>query len=433
MTQTLAVIGAQWGDEGKGKVVDFLSSKANAVVRFQGGHNAGHTLISNGKKIVLHLIPAGILHPAVHAFIGNGVVLSPEALRTELNQLEEFIENVTDRIRISDSCSLILSSHAALDQAREAAKGKHAIGTTSRGIGPAYEDKVARRGLRVYDLFDHQLLWSKTSSLLDYHNFLLKHRFGANTVDAKKIFEQLARASEWMLPLVTDVSQEVSNLIANDQRVLFEGAQGVMLDIDHGTYPFVTSSNTGVGGITNGVGIGPSKIRFTLAIAKAYTTRVGAGPFPTELHDGAGKHLADKGVEFGATTGRPRRCGWFDSVLVRRAHQLNQFTAMCVTKLDVMDGLNVIRICTGYKYLGQIVDNITTSAFRLQNCEAIYEEMPGWNESTAGVTDFEALPQNAQNYLERIAELTGIPIVLISTGPKRADTIFQDSFKVFWN
>ncbi len=426
MTQTLAVIGGQWGDEGKGKIVDCLSSAVNAVVRFQGGHNAGHTLVTDDRSIVLHLIPAGILHRAVTAFIGNGVVLSPEALYDELQKLSEIVRDLKERVRISDDCTLLLPSHAALDVAREKAKGSRAIGTTSRGIGPAYEDKIARRALKVHHLFDHELLGEKVSELLDYHNFLLGQRFGEEAIAANLIHDSLCEASQWMLPLVTDVSRDVSSLVDNGSKVLFEGAQGVMLDIDHGTYPYVTSSNTGIGGISTGAGLPLAKINKTLAVVKAYTTRVGAGPFPTELHDSVGNRLAARGVEFGATTGRPRRCGWFDSVLVRRAHQLNHFDGLCVTKLDVLDELESIKICTNYQYDGRSVDNITSSAIRLQQCEPVYEEMPGWHDATYGITDYQKLPQNAKKYLMRISELTGVPVAMISTGPNRPHVIYRE-------
>lgn len=426
MTQTVAVIGAQWGDEGKGKIVDCLSSAVDAVVRFQGGHNAGHTLVTEERSIVLHLVPAGILHSAVTAFIGNGVVLSPEALHEELQKLGEVVDNPTERIRISDDCTLLLPSHAALDVAREKAKGSRAIGTTSRGIGPAYEDKVARRSLKVFHLFDHQLLRDKVNELLDYHNFLLSRRFGEEVIDPNQLYNSLCEASEWIIPLVTDVSRDVSDLVGKGSKVLFEGAQGVMLDIDHGTYPYVTSSNTGIGGISTGAGFPPAKINMTLAIVKAYTTRVGAGPFPTELDDDVADHLATKGIEFGATTGRPRRCGWFDAVLVRRAHQLNHFDGLCITKLDVMDGIETIKICTHYHYEGRLEDNITSNAYRLAQCVPFYEEMPGWNDSTCGITDYHKLPQNAKDYLMRIVELTGVPIAMISTGPSRAHVIYRE-------
>ncbi len=427
MTQTIAVIGGQWGDEGKGKIVDCLSSSVDAVVRFQGGHNAGHTLITDDSKLVLHLVPAGILHHSVTAFIGNGVVLSPDALHKELEELTSRVEDINERVRISEDCTLLIPSHAALDRAREAAKGKQAIGTTGRGIGPAYEDKVARRAIKAHHLFDQNLLSDKVNELMEYHNFLLVHQFGSKEFDVSQVFNSLCKSSEWMLPLITDVSGDVSELLKKGRKVLFEGAQGVMLDIDHGSYPYVTSSSTGIGGISTGAGVPPAKVDKTLAIVKAYTTRVGAGPFPTELHDDdTGRHLASKGKEFGATTGRPRRCGWFDAVLVRRAHQTNHFDGLCITKLDILDGLESIKICVGYRRAGQYISNSTSNAFRLEQCEALYEELPGWPGSTYGITDYQDLPELAKVYLNRISEVTGIQIAMISTGPERSHTIYRE-------
>ena len=425
--QTLAIVGGQWGDEGKGKIVDCLSARTDAVVRFQGGHNAGHTLVSDNRKVIVHLIPAGILHEHVRAYIGNGVVVSLEALQNEMRNVENHVEDVSRRLAISEDCALLLPSHAALDQARELSKGKRAIGTTSRGIGPAYEDKIARRGIKMHDLRDDGVLSDKVTELLDYHNFLLRERYSTEQVDTYKILDFLLSAVEWATPMVADVSSEVSDLIDKGKRVLFEGAQGVMLDIDHGTYPYVTSSNTGTGAISTGGGIPVSRVNHVMAIVKAYTTRVGSGPFPTELHDEIGKRIAEKGDEFGATTGRPRRCGWFDAVTVRRAHQLNHFNGLCVTKLDVLDGLDTLKICTGYRTNDAVSRNLSCNAKNLQESIPIYEELPGWNESTYGVTRYTDLPRNAKNYLEGIAEMSGVPIDIISTGPERKHTIFNES------
>ncbi len=423
--QTLAIVGGQWGDEGKGKIVDCLSTGADAVLRFQGGHNAGHTLVSDSYKIVLHLIPAGIMHDHVQAFIGNGVVLSLEALQEEITSAEEIMPNVSKRVRISEDSALLLPSHAALDQAREASSGKRAIGTTSRGIGPAYEDKIARRGLKAHDLRDLDELHGKLDNLLDYHNFLLRERYSAAQLDLNEIFDFLAAASQWAVPMIADVSSEVTALIDNGQKVLFEGAQGVMLDIDHGTFPYVTSSNTGIGAIATGGGVPVSKVNHMMAIVKAYTTRVGAGPFPTELFDETGQLIAKRGAEFGATTGRPRRCGWFDAVIIRRAHQLNQFTSLCITKLDVLDKFETLKICTGYRNNGVEVNSSSCNARNLQLSEPIYEEFPGWQESTYGITEYDKLPLNARNYLRAISDCCGIPIEIVSTGPKREHTIYS--------
>ncbi len=427
MTQTLAIVGGQWGDEGKGKIVDCLSGNADAVVRFQGGHNAGHTLVTDGEKIVVHLIPAGILREHVTAYIGNGVVLSVEALRSEINHLEEHLGKVLDRVKVSEDCALLLPSHAALDKAREIKKGRQAIGTTSRGIGPAYEDKIARRGLKLHDLLDLESAGLKAAELLDYHNYLLTNYYAQEAVDSEGIISNLIEAAEWLVPMIVDVSAELNGLLLQNKKVLFEGAQGVMLDIDHGTYPFVTSSNTGIGAVGTGAGIAPSRVDHVLAIVKAYTTRVGSGPFPTELHDDVGQQIAEAGDEFGATTGRPRRCGWFDAVLVRRAHQLNHFDGLCITKLDVLDELETIRICTAYKMPeGQLLDS-SGNARQLERCEPVYEEMPGWKQNTCGTQEFDRLPMNAKNYLNRIAGLTGVPIDIVSTGPERTQLIYTSA------
>ncbi len=423
---TFAVIGGQWGDEGKGKVVDCLSSSAHAVVRFQGGHNAGHTLVAADEKVIVHLIPAGILHPQVTAFIGNGVVLSVDALRKEIAGIPEQIENVAGRLRISEDCALLLPSHAALDQAREKAKGNKAIGTTSRGIGPAYEDKIARRGLKLHDLSDASRMRDKAADLIDYHNFLLEKYYHAEPFDSVEAAAQIEAARDWILPMMTDVASEVSGMIEQGKKVLFEGAQGVMLDIDHGTFPFVTSSNTGAGAIITGAGIALSKVQHITAITKAYATRVGAGPFPTELHDRNGKHIAEQGAEFGATTGRPRRCGWLDAVLLRRAHAINGFHGLCITKLDVLDQLETVRICCAYRFEGQTVTELSSNASNLERCEPVYEELPGWLESTRGVTQYEKLPSRAKDFIERIENLIEVPVDMVSTGPDRSHVIYRN-------
>ncbi len=425
--QILAIVGGQWGDEGKGKIVDCLSARTDAVVRFQGGHNAGHTLVSDNRKVVVHLIPAGILHQHVRAFIGNGVVLSLEALQNEMASIAEHVPNLSNRLRISEDCALLLPSHAALDQARESNKGKRAIGTTSRGIGPAYEDKIARRGLKVHDLLNAKVLSEKVTELMDYHNFLLGQRYDAPQVNADGALDFLLAATEWAAPMITDVSSDVSKLIDEGKRVLFEGAQGVLLDIDHGTYPYVTSSNTGTGAIATGGGIPVSRVNHVMAIVKAYTTRVGSGPFPTELDDEVGQYIANRGAEFGATTGRPRRCGWFDAVTVRRSHQLNGFDGLCITKLDVLDGLDTLKICTNYRVRDITSNNMSCNAKNLDECEPIYEEIAGWDESTLGITRYADLPKNAKKYLDSISELCGAPIDIISTGPERRHTIMSES------
>ncbi len=427
MIRTLAVLGGQWGDEGKGKIVDCLSENADAVIRFQGGHNAGHTLVTGNSKVVVHLIPAGILRKQVTAYIGNGVVLSVDALRAEIDQLETHLGPITTRLRISEDCSLLLPSHAALDKAREIRKGRQAIGTTSRGIGPAYEDKIARRGLKLHDLLDLDSARKKVKELVDYHNFILTNYLEYDAVDSDPIVEGILDAADWLVPMICDVSTEVCELLEQRKKVLFEGAQGVMLDIDHGTYPFVTSSNTGIGAVGTGAGISPARIDHVLAIVKAYTTRVGSGPFPTELHNEVGSHIAKAGDEFGATTGRPRRCGWFDAVLVRRAHQLNYFHGLCITKLDVLDELDTLKICTAYKVEGADISDSSGNAWRLGRCEPVYEELPGWQESTSGIQDYDELPSKAKDYLQRIVELTGVPIDMVSTGPDRDHLIYRPS------
>jgi adenylosuccinate synthase len=423
--KNVVVIGTQWGDEGKGKIVDLLTDRAAAVARFQGGHNAGHTLVIGGKKTVLHLIPSGIMRDGVTCLIGNGVVLSLDALVEEAQALIANGVPVFERLKISPRCPLILPSHAALDLAREKAKGAAAIGTTGRGIGPAYEDKVARRAVKVSDLFMREKFASKLGEVLDYHNFLLKHYFRADTVDFAKTLDEAMQAAELIAPLTADVTQMLQDLADSGQSILFEGAQGTFLDIDHGTYPFVTSSNTVAAAASIGTGIGPRNLDYILGIVKAYTTRVGAGPFPTELFDDMGQHLARVGAEFGATTGRPRRCGWFDAVALRRSIVNSSVSGLCVTKLDVLDELEAIQICIGYQIDGKPISGLPIMVDRFAECRPIYEELPGWQESTVGVTEFDQLPENARNYLDRIEVLAGVPVDIISTGPDREQTIIK--------
>ena len=423
MGRFVVVIGTQWGDEGKGKVVDLLTERAAAVVRFQGGHNAGHTLVIGGKKTILSLIPSGILREQVRCFIGNGVVLSLEALLKESRTLIEQGVPVFERLRISPLCPLILPSHILLDQARERARGANAIGTTGRGIGPAYEDKVARRAVRVADLFQRERFAAKLGEVLDFHNFVLQHYFRQNPVDFQKTLDEQLAYAETIAPLVTDVTLDLDRLRREGANALFEGAQGAMLDVDLGTYPYVTSSNTTAGFAGTGSGLGPRSFDYVLGIVKAYTTRVGAGPFPTELFDDSGEHLSRVGHEFGSVTGRRRRCGWFDSVALRRAIVHSSVSGLCITKLDVLDGLELIRVCVGYRIGGEVVREPPLSLEGYTALEPVYEEMPGWRESTVGLTDYAALPANARKYLERLESLVGVPIDVISTGPDRDQTI----------
>jgi len=421
----VVVVGSQWGDEGKGKVVDLLTDRAGAVVRFQGGHNAGHTLVIDGQKTVLHLIPSGILREHVLCLIGNGVVLSPEALVSELQALEAKGVPVRERLRISPACPVILPSHVALDQARERARGKAAIGTTGRGIGPAYEDKVARRGVRVEDLFHRERLAAKLGELLDYHNFVLQRFYGEPAQDFQRIQEECLRVAGLLEPMVTDVGGALAARREAGENLLFEGAQGTLLDIDQGTYPFVTSSNTTAGAAATGSGVGPRELDYVLGITKAYTTRVGAGPFPTELFDELGEHLARRGHEFGATTGRPRRCGWFDAVALRRAVQINSISGLCMTKLDVLDELDTLRICVGYRCGEQTRYILPSGAEALAACEPEYIELPGWKRSTLGIRRYADLPGEARAYLERIEGLCGVPVDIVSTGADRNETIVR--------
>ena len=423
MGRNVVVIGTQWGDEGKGKIVDLLTDKADAVVRFQGGHNAGHTLVIKGKKTVLHLIPSGILRDEVRCLIGNGVVLSPSALLEELDMLAQGGVDARSRIGISESCPVILPYHIALDQAREAARGKKAIGTTGRGIGPCYEDKVSRRGIRLGEMLDTEHFRERLREVMDYHNFSLEHLFKFDTVDYQQVLDEALAQAEQIRPLIEDVPGTLHSLRREGRSVMFEGAQGALLDIDHGTYPYVTSSNTTAGGAASGSGVGPRDIDYVLGIVKAYTTRVGAGPFPTELFDDDGDHLGVKGHEFGATTGRKRRCGWLDTVALRRSLQINSVTGMCVTKLDVLDGLDTVKICVAYTLDGRRVDTPPVGADRFERCEPVFIEMPGWKESTVGARSRDELPENARAYLRKVEELCETPIDIISTGPDREETI----------
>ena len=425
MGNNVVVIGTQWGDEGKGKIVDLLTERASAVVRFQGGHNAGHTLVIDGVKTVLHLIPSGILRDGVSCLIGNGVVLALDALVEEANALIARGVPVYDRLKISPGCPLILPSHVALDIAREKRRGSSAIGTTGRGIGPAYEDKVSRRALRVSDLFVRENFASKLGEILDYHNFLLKNYYGAAPVDFAKTLDEALGYVEIVGPITADVTQILHDLDEAGKSIMFEGAQGSFLDIDHGTYPFVTSSNTVAAAASTGTGVGPRNLDYILGIVKAYTTRVGAGPFPTELFDDQGAHLARVGAEFGATTGRPRRCGWFDAVALRRSIVNSSVSGLCVTKLDVLDELETIQICVGYSIDGEAIAGLPVVVDRFAECEPIYEEWSGWQESTVGITEFDKLPQKARAYLARIEELAGVPVDIISTGPDREQTIIK--------
>lgn len=423
MAKNVVVLGSQWGDEGKGKIVDLLTDRAAAVVRFQGGHNAGHTLVIGEEKTVLHLIPSGILRDNVMCLIGNGVVLSPEALFEELKMLEDRGIPASDRLKISEACPMIMPYHIALDQAREVARGKKAIGTTGRGIGPAYEDKVSRRAIRVGDLLDEKEFAEKLKIVMEYHNFSLKEYFKVDTVDYQQVLDQTLAFGEKMKPMIADIPGMLYSLRKQGNSIMFEGAQGTLLDIDQGTYPYVTSSNTTAGGACTGSGIGPKDLDYILGITKAYTTRVGAGPFPTELFDDIGQYLGEKGHEFGATTGRSRRCGWFDGVAMRRAAQVNSITGLCITKLDVLDGLETIKICTGYEFKGHILDLPPVGADAFEECKPIYESIPGWSEKTVGIRNLDELPQNARNYLDKLAEVVGVPVDIISTGPERDETI----------
>ncbi len=429
--RNVVVIGTQWGDEGKGKVVDWLTDHAQAVVRFQGGHNAGHTLIIGGKKTILRLIPSGIMHPQVTCYIGNGVVLSPEALFKEIGELEAAGLDVRSRLKISEAATLILPYHVAIDHAREKKRGSDKIGTTGRGIGPAYEDKVARRALRVQDFFYPEQFAAKLKENLDYHNFALTQYYKVDALDYQKVLNEAMSYAEQIKPMVVDVSSALYTAEQAGQNLLFEGAQGTLLDIDHGTYPFVTSSNCVAGNAAAGSGVGPGSLHYILGITKAYCTRVGAGPFPSELYDHenptkqdpVGIRLAEVGKEFGSVTGRPRRTGWLDAAALKRSIQINGLTGLCITKLDVLDGIKTIRLCVGYKLDGKTLDVLPRGAEAVARCEPIYEDFEGWTDSTVGITDWNKLPKTAQDYLNRVQEICGKPIAMVSTGPERDETI----------
>ncbi|HZV22759.1 MAG TPA: adenylosuccinate synthase [Luteimonas sp.] len=427
MGQSVVVLGAQWGDEGKGKIVDLLTEQVGAVARFQGGHNAGHTLVIGGKKTVLHLIPSGILHPGVQCLIGNGVVLSPAALKKEIGELEAEGIDVRSRLKISPATPLIMPYHIALDQAREKAAGGKAIGTTGRGIGPAYEDKVARRGIRVADLHYPKELADKLRVALDYHNFVLTKYLGVEAVDFQQVLDEALEFGAYVEPMKHDVAGILHDLRKQGERVLYEGAQGSLLDIDHGTYPYVTSSNTTIGGALAGTGVGADAIDYVLGIAKAYATRVGGGPFPTELDDDVGEGIRKRGQEFGATTGRPRRCGWIDLVALKRAVAINGINGLCITKLDILDGMPTLKMCIAYQYRGKRTEYAPLDAEGWNECEPVYLEFPGWQESTHGITEWDKLPAAARAYLRALEELSGCPLAMVSTGPDRdANIVLQD-------
>jgi adenylosuccinate synthase len=425
MSRNVVVVGTQWGDEGKGKIVDLLTDRSEGVVRFQGGHNAGHTLVINGKKTVLHLIPSGILRDKVACYIGNGVVISPEALLEEVDTLKAAGVDVAGRLKISEACPLILPYHVALDRAREAAKGAGKIGTTGRGIGPAYEDKVARRAIRLQDLFHRERFAAKLGEVLDFHNFVLKNYFRVDIVPFQKTLDDTMAYAERIKPMVADVPRLLYEAQQAGKNLLFEGAQGTLLDVDHGTYPFVTSSNCVAGAAAPGAGIGPQSLHYVLGITKAYTTRVGSGPFPTELDDDIGRQIATRGNEVGATTGRPRRCGWFDAAALKRSIQINGVSGLCVTKLDVLDGMESVQIGIGYKMNGVARDILPFGAELLAECQPVYEEMPGWKDSTVGITRFDDLPLAARNYLDRMQAVCGVPVDIVSTGADREHTIVR--------
>ena len=427
MSTNLVVIGAQWGDEGKGKIVDLLTEKAGAVVRYQGGHNAGHTLVIDGKKTVLHLIPAGILHAGVKSYIGNGVVLCLRALFTEIAALEAAGVPVMERLHISPACALILPSHSALDQAREAARGANKIGTTGRGIGPAYEDKIARRGLRLADLMQPDTFRERLRELMDFHNFQLEHYYHAAPISYDDVAAEWLAYAARIRPLITDVTLAAYRHREAGDHIIFEGAQGAMLDIDHGTYPFVTSSSTAAGGAATGSGVGPRHLDYILGIAKAYSTRVGGGPFPTELLDATGKHLAEVGHEYGATTGRARRCGWIDLPALRRAIYNSSISGLCLTKLDVLDALPQIQVCTHYDMDGERLDVAPVGADELARCQPVYETLPGWQSDTVGITAYEQLPEKARAYIAYLENALGLPIAIVSTGPDRVHTIQRET------
>ncbi len=425
----IVIVGAQWGDEGKGKIVDVLTEKADIVARYQGGHNAGHTVVINNKKFVLHLIPSGILHKNTVCIIGNGVVVEPQALIKEITDLRKRSIKVSGNLLLSRNAHLIMPYHLALDFASEKTKGKKSIGTTGRGIGPTYSDKMARIGLRVGDLLSPEVFQEKLKTNLKNVNFLLKNLYKMPVFNAKKIFDEYMGYAGTLHKYITDTDIIINTAIAKKKNLLLEGAQGTLLDIDHGTYPFVTSSNSIAGGACTGLGIGPTMITGVIGIVKAYTTRVGSGPFPTELHDAIGKRMREKGGEFGATTGRPRRCGWLDTVILKHSTAVNGFSGIVITKLDILDGLDTIKICTSYKYKGKTLTDMPKDLAILENCTPVYEEFKGWQESTEGITEFRKLPAQAQAYIRKIEELIGVKTVIISTGQKRDELIMlQEQF-----
>ena len=426
MGKSVVILGAQWGDEGKGKIVDLLTEQVRAVARFQGGHNAGHTLVIGGKKTVLHLIPSGILRDDALCLIGNGVVLSPQALKTEIEELEAQGVEVRSRLKISPATPLIMPYHIAVDKAREAAAGKSAIGTTGRGIGPAYEDKVARRSIRVADLMYPHELPEKVKTAVEYHNFILTQWLKAEAVDYQQVLDDALAYGEFIRPMVDDVATILHDVRKEGGHILYEGAQGALLDIDHGTYPYVTSSNTTVGGALAGTGVGACDIDYVLGICKAYATRVGGGPFPTELNDEMGERLRKVGNEFGASTGRPRRCGWIDLVALKRAVQINGINGLAITKLDVLDGLPSIKVCIAYEYRGKRRELAPLDADGWAECKPVYLEFPGWEESTAGIRDWNKLPAAARAYLRAVEELSGCRLAIVATGADRDDTIVLD-------
>ena len=423
MARNVVVVGTQWGDEGKGKIVDWLTEQADGVVRFQGGHNAGHTLVIDGRKTILRLIPSGILRPTIACYVGAGVVLSPQALLAEIDELATAGVDVASRLAISGSCPLILDYHVAIDRARELRRGNAKIGTTGRGIGPAYEDKVARRAVRAQDLFDPKRFGELVREVLDLHNFVLAQYLHAPTVDAEEVIASTLRLAERITPMITDVSHRLHVAMSRGDRLLFEGAQGTLLDVDHGTYPYVTSSNTLAGAAATGAGVAPQRLHYVLGITKAYATRVGSGPFPTELLDPTGERLREKGGEYGSVTGRPRRCGWFDGAALRRSVQLNGTSGLCITKLDILDGLPVVQLCTGYRHGDTVSEILPFGADEVARCEPVYEEFAGWSTSTYGAREWDDLPLGARQFLQRLSEVAGVPIDLVSTGPERDQTI----------
>lgn len=430
MAKNVVVVGAQWGDEGKGKIVDWLTSKVDGVVRFNGGNNAGHTIVVNGNKTVLRLIPSGVMHPTMQCYLGNGVVFSSSAFFSELDQLKEHGMDAESRLHVSGNCALLMPYHVALDHARENNLGKKKIGTTGRGIGPAYEDKVARRTVRVADLYNVPFFEERVRTALEYHNFELTHFLHAEALDPQKVIDEVLGFADRLKPRVMDVSHTLNKLMAEGKQFLFEGAQGSMLDIDHGTYPFVTSSNTVAGYATAGAGVGPHHLNYVLGITKAYCTRVGAGPFPTELLDEEGERIRQRGGEFGAVTGRPRRCGWFDGAALRRAVEINGLTGLAVMKLDVLDECDVVRLGVGYKKDGVELEVMPYGAEEVAGCEVIYEDFPGWKTSTYGIKEWDKLPAAARSYLKRLSEVAGCPIAAVSTGPDREQTILlSDPFE----